>query len=94
MPKKGHIEANSMTEALKKMKRLIEYKDSVSYRITRTWDIHIDQFDKDGNFIRTWEGMSKIKSEGKYDIHGVKICIIGRIRTSQGYIWKYHEFNK
>lgn len=53
----------------------------------------INQYDKQGNFIRTWESISEIKekcSEVK-EIGNVTHCCKGRRNSAYGYKWKYAE---
>ena len=49
----------------------------------------VDQFDLQGNFIKTWDSMGEIQR-----VLGIKHCTIsdccrGKQKTSGGYIWKY-----
>ena len=49
----------------------------------------VDQYDKDLNLVRTWEGIRKAMKETNCS-HIVECCK-GKVKTSGGFIWKYHE---
>lgn len=53
--------------------------------------IAINQFDKQGNFIKTWK--SSTEAAKHYDIHSTAIGnhLKGRSQSCQGYIWKYKD---
>lgn len=50
----------------------------------------IDQYSLDGKFIKTWNSGTELSKCGFH--HGnICNCCKGRSKTSQSYIWKYHE---
>ena len=51
----------------------------------------VDQYDLDGNFIKTWESISSIEKE--LDIKGTHISRVcrGKRKTTGGYVFKYHQ---
>lgn len=49
----------------------------------------VDQYDKDLNLVRTWEGIRKAMKETNCS-HIVECCK-GKVKSSGGFIWKYHE---
>lgn len=52
--------------------------------------IAVDQFTKDGKFIRTWESIKAARRAG-YCESSIQYCIKGKMKTSAGCIWKVHE---
>ena len=51
----------------------------------------IDQYDINGNFIKTWESISNIEKElGILGTHISRVCK-GKRKTTGGYIFKYHK---
>ena len=53
----------------------------------------INQYDKAGNFIRTWESLSEIKEKCPEikQISNIVHCCKGRRTSAYGYKWKYDE---
>lgn len=46
------------------------------------------QYDLQGNFIKEWEGASCIEG---FERANIGACCKGRLRSSQGYIWRFKE---
>ena len=92
-PIRRHIKARNLGEAVIISKKMPENKTAVSSKIVQNWEVPIDQHKKEGKFMRTWGGMRKIRQAG-FTADGVRSSILGFIKSSQGYKWKYHEFNK
>lgn len=49
----------------------------------------INQYDLDGNFIRSYWGCIEVKELFGYDNSGVAKCCKGKVKISYGYIWRY-----
>lgn len=49
----------------------------------------IDQFDKQGNYIRTWESIMSIDQELDYDWRNISACIRKKRPTAYGFYWSY-----
>lgn len=49
----------------------------------------IDQYDRQGNFIRTWESLSAIEKELNYNISHIVACAKGKRSTSHNCYWVY-----
>lgn len=62
-------------------------------RLNNKTSIKVDQFTKDGEFIKTWE--SQMEIERVLGISHVNISSATRSKTnySKGYVWKIHEEN-
>lgn len=51
--------------------------------------IKIDQFSKDGTFIKTWKSLHEIERELGLQATNVCKCCKGKIKSLGGYVWKY-----
>lgn len=51
----------------------------------------IIQYDKDGNFIRSWECAKDVKKELRIDNGDIGKCCMGKQNTAGGYKWRYAE---
>lgn len=49
----------------------------------------INQFDKDGNFIRCWDSMRDIFNETGFNESNIHKCCNNKIQSYKGYVWKY-----
>lgn len=50
----------------------------------------IDQYSLDGKFIKTWNSGTELSKCGFHQ-GTICQCCKGKLKTSKGYIWKYHE---
>lgn len=46
------------------------------------------QYDLSGNFIKKYDNANELRKEG-FNADAIRGCCRGRVKTSQGYIWKY-----
>ena len=51
----------------------------------------INQYDLDGNFIRSYWGCMEVKEICGFDNSGIAKCCKGKVKTSYGYIWRYAD---
>lgn len=49
----------------------------------------IDQFDKQGNYIKTWESILSIDQELDYDWRNISACVRKKRPTAYGFYWSY-----
>ena len=49
----------------------------------------IDQYDKEGNFIKTFGSIADAARELSCQHSGICLCLKGKMQTSAGYVWKY-----
>ena len=49
----------------------------------------IDQFDKDGNFIRRWKSATEASKQLGINQGCINQCVLENRKTTGGYIWKY-----
>ena len=50
----------------------------------------VDQYDKDGNFIKTYASISQAARETKMTDGNIQFVLRGKHKTAGGFIWKYH----
>lgn len=55
----------------------------------RRLDLKIDQFDKDGNFLKRWPNSRAIHVETKMSDWSISECCRGNRKTAHGFIWRY-----
>ena len=53
--------------------------------------VPVDQFAKDGRFVRHWNKMSEAAAHVGVDVSSIIRVCRGKQRTSMGYIWKYGD---
>lgn len=53
--------------------------------------IKIDQFDKNNNYIRTWDSIRECSRELNIDDANITSCLKGKRKTAGGYLWRYHS---
>lgn len=83
---KGRPKSQEMRQKLSmSMKGRIMPKGSESKKA-----ISVDQYDKNGNFIKTFGSLIEAAEEVGCHRSGITICCKGRIKTSGGFVWKYH----
>ena len=51
----------------------------------------VEQYSKDGNFIREWSSVSEAAVYMGCVVGAISNCCLGRTKTSMGYIWKFAE---
>lgn len=53
----------------------------------------INQYDKNGNFIKCWSSRKDINSELGIPSSTISGCCLGYLKTAHNYIWKYADDN-
>jgi group I intron endonuclease len=53
--------------------------------------VPVDQFDKDGNLIKTFGSIADAAAELGCQRSGICFCLKGKLKTSYGFVWKYHS---
>lgn len=49
----------------------------------------VDQFDRDGNLIQSWDSMADIERQLGFRVKTISNCVTGRKKTAYGFVWKY-----
>lgn len=74
-------------------RKISEAKKGKANTYTKKLYKKIDQYDVNGNFIKTWESIASIEKElGIKGTHVSRVCR-GKRKTTGGYIFKYHQEN-
>ena len=51
----------------------------------------VNQYDLDGNFIKTWESTMEVERELKINNSSISKCCLGKRNKAGGYIWKFKD---
>lgn len=51
----------------------------------------INQYNLNGDFIKTWDSITRIKDEKGYSDGFISQCCKGKYKQAYGYVWKYKE---
>lgn len=49
----------------------------------------VNQYDKQGNYIKTWDSLSEVGRELGINVAGISRCCKGYLKTTKGYKWRY-----
>jgi group I intron endonuclease len=52
--------------------------------------VPVEQYDKEGNFMKLFGSIADAANELGCQRSGICLCIKGRIKSSAGFVWKYH----
>lgn len=58
--------------------------------ITNGRSVPIDQYGKDGSFIKTWSSIADASNGINADHRGISDCLNGRQKSAYGFFWKKH----
>lgn len=56
---------------------------------TKYFNVHINQFSKDGEFIKQWFNFAELKHIKNYNNTSIKECCEGKRKTAYGYKWEF-----
>jgi hypothetical protein len=85
-----HIDRNKMNNMMANL-RLTDYKTNAKNSTYTSTMQKVDQFDKQGNFIKTWDDIRQVRDElGFYGVQGIVECCTGKANSCKGFQWKYH----
>lgn len=87
MGEKNHMYGKKQSEESKEKIRIynINHPSSGTFPSKK-----VNQYDLEGNFIKTWNSMGQIKRELGISHCMISDCCRGKQKTSGGYIWKYY----
>lgn len=86
--RKSYIKGLKMSEDAKQKMRdnHCDYKGKNNPRARK-----INQYDLDGNYIKSYWGCMEVKELYGFDNSGIAKCCKGKVKTSYGYIWRYAD---
>lgn len=82
-----------ISKSLKGIKRSEETKEKVRKSIIDLQGRSIQQFDKNGKFIKEWEGCATAARELNLDKSNINSVCRGKRKTCGGFIWMYTDDN-
>lgn len=93
--KKGRLGLKDSEETRKKKSRALKGRKCSEetiekIKLTRKRKI-VNQLDLEGNFIKEWPSTLEIERILKIPNDYISLCCRGKIKKSQGFIWKYKE---
>lgn len=53
----------------------------------------VSQFDLQGNWIKDWESITQVSKELNFEFSSISMCCRGKLKKSQGFIWKFKQEN-
>lgn len=62
--------------------------EEVRQKVSNHHSIPINQYDLDGNFIKTWKSATEVKNVLGYDDSIIRKCCKGKYKTMYNYQWK------
>ena len=68
------------------IERRVKHQDWES--IARKQSIPIEQCDRNGNVIATWNSMMECERETGFSSNGISRCCSGYLKTFKGYVWR------
>ena len=95
----NHKDENRHNNVLKNLE-ICDYSYNINYggrneKVAIKLSRKIDQYDLDGNFIKTWCSMSEIKRNINISISAIYNCCNGKKKEINGFVFKYHrDFTK
>lgn len=65
-------------------------------KISDRFSVPVDQYNKNGELIKTWNSMTEAEVEESFDRSAIAKCCKGAYKTSKEYVWRYagESFNK
>lgn len=101
LPQVNHIDGNKKNNNIENLEWC-----SNKYNIEEAWKLGlatgkrsekspnskpVNQYDLNGNLIKTWNCAADIERELGYDVSCIGLCCKGKYRKSYGFRWKYKE---
>ena len=77
-----NLEWNSVSE---------NQKHAIKNKLYKHYTKEVDQYDLQGNYIRTWDSVKSIEKEMSISPSTIWRCCTNRYKKGNGFIWKYHS---
>lgn len=95
LPQVNHIDGNKLNNNVENLEWVSCSQNVVHgfknglYNIKRINKTKVNQYDLQGNFIKTWDSISEIEKEYNVTHTAIRFCCLNKIKTCKGYIWRY-----
>ena len=91
----NHKDENRYNNAINNLE-LCDYLYNINYgnrnkKVANKLSKKINQYDLQGNFIRTWDSMIEIQRQLGILVSSVYSCCKGKISKTKGYVFKYYN---
>lgn len=71
--------------------KISDKKREICRKLGKASNKKVDQYDKLGNFIKTWNSSLQASKYFKTNDSHIGECCRGKAKTAGGYIWEYHN---
>lgn len=79
---------NKLKLVSKGIKRIEEVKNKISLSKRLKMSYKINQFDKNGLLVKTWDSLREIQEVLGYNVSNIHNCLTNKSKYSHGYKWK------
>lgn len=86
LPEVNHIDEDKTNNRVDNL----EWCDK-TYNIRYSQSVEVNQFTKDGRFIRTWDCINEIQNQLGYNTGHICKCCKGKLKSAYGFIWRYTD---
>ena len=89
----NHKDENKHNNFLNNLE-ICDYSYNINYgsrnkKVSEKLSKKINQYDLDGNFIKTWDSMTQINKETGICLSNIFLCCRNKIKNCNGFIFKY-----
>lgn len=93
----NHKDGNKQNNCVKNLE-WVNYSQNVKhgfesglYQVRKIKATRINQYDLQGNFIKTWDSMRKVEKQYNVSHTALRFCCLNKIKSCAGYIWRYAD---